>query len=151
MASDKHVVLLVDDEPVSLMMLKHALQDKFDVRTAGSGQQALEILRREAVSLLITDQRMPEMSGTQLLQQSRALCPDLVCMVLTAETDVDTLINAIAESGALRVINKPWKPEEIIRSIEAALEYYESTKKRRQVMDQLTQAKGILDRVVNRQ
>lgn len=151
MANSKYVVLLVDDEPVSLMMLRHALQDKFNVRTASSGQQALEVLRRETVSLLITDQRMPEMSGTQLLQQSRALCPDLVCIVLTGETNVDVLMNAITESGALRVIHKPWKPEELVRNIEAALEHYESMQRRKQVMDQLTQANGILNRILNRQ
>jgi DNA-binding NtrC family response regulator len=151
MATSKHVVLLVDDEPVSLMMLRHALQDKFNVRTASSGQQALEILGRETVSLLITDQRMPEMSGTQLLQQSRALCPDLVCIVLTGETNVDVLINAIAESGALRVLHKPWKPEEIVKSIEAALEYYESARRRKQVMEQLAQANRTLGQIVNGQ
>jgi DNA-binding NtrC family response regulator len=148
MASNEHVVLLVDDEPVNLMMLKHALQGKFNVRTASSGQEALGVLRGESVALLITDQRMPGMTGTELLRQSRQLCPDLICLLLTAEKDMDTLMSAIAESGAMRVINKPWNPEEIVSSIEAALDQYENRRKKKQVMDQLARANQILNRVV---
>lgn len=151
MASNEHVLLLVDDEPVNLMMLKHALHGKFNVRTASSGTEALEILRGEAVSLLITDQRMPGMTGTELLRQSRKLYPEIICLLLTAEKDVDTLISAIAESGAMRVINKPWNPEEIVLSIEAALEQYENMRKKKQVMDQLTRANQVLNRIVKNQ
>lgn len=148
MASKEHVVLLVDDEPVNLMLLERALRGKFNVRTAGSGREALDVLRREPVTLLITDQRMPGMTGTELLQQSRRLYPDLVGLLLTAENDVGTLVDAIAKSGALRVINKPWKAEELISSIEAALEQIENTRKTKQVMDQLTRANQILNRIV---
>src|SRR5689334_7757794 len=108
MIDPHHLVLLVDDEPINLMMLKKVLRAKFNVKTAGTGQEALAILKGEAISLLITDQRMPGMSGTDLMRESRLLNPDLFCILMTAENDMDTLINAIVESGPIRVINKPW-------------------------------------------
>jgi DNA-binding NtrC family response regulator len=149
MLSQNHLVLIVDDEPINLMMLQKVLRAKFSVKTAGSGQEALTILRREAVSLLITDQRMPGMTGTDLMRQSRLIDPNMFCILMTAENDMDTLMNAIVESGALRVINKPWDPARILTQVEDALEKYEAARKKKEVIDQLRRANQILERITN--
>ena len=150
MLSQNHLVLIVDDEPINLMMLQKVLRAKFSVKTAGSGQEALTILKREAVSLLITDQRMPGMTGTDLMRQGRLIDPNMFCILMTAESDMDTLMNAIAESGALRVINKPWDPAKILTQVEDALEKYEAARKKKEVIDQLRRANQVLERITNR-
>jgi DNA-binding NtrC family response regulator len=149
MVSQNHLVLIVDDEPINLMMLQKVLRAKFSVRTAGSGQEALAILKREAVSLLITDQRMPGMTGTDLMRQSRLIDPDMFCILMTAESDMDTLMNAIVESGAIRVINKPWDPARILTQVEDALEKYAAARKKKDVIDQLRRANQVLERITN--
>jgi DNA-binding NtrC family response regulator len=149
MVSHHHLVLIVDDEPINLMMLQKVLRTKFIVKTAGSGQEALAILKREVVSLLITDQRMPGMTGTDLMRQSRLIVPDMFCILMTAESDMDTLMNAIVESGAIRVINKPWDAAKILIQVEDALEKYEAARKKKEVIDQLRRANQVLERITN--
>lgn len=151
MLSQNHLVLIVDDEPINLMMLQKVLRAKFSVKTAGSGQEALAILKREAVSLLITDQRMPGMTGTDLMRQSRLIDPNMFCILMTAESDMDTLMKAIVESGALRVINKPWDPAKILMQVEDALEKYEAARKKKGVIDQLRRANQVLERITGNQ
>jgi DNA-binding NtrC family response regulator len=148
MENRNHIVLAVDDEPINLMMLEKVLSGQFRVKTAGSGQEALEILHREEVSLLITDQRMPGMSGTELLRQSRALYPDMACFLLTAENDIKTFFDAIVNMGAICVINKPWEPVHLLRTVEVALKNYESLHQNKQAMDQLKIASQSLNKFV---
>ena len=77
-----HTILAVDDEPINLRMLERLLRKHFRVLTANSPDEALRILELEDVSLLLTDQRMPGMLGTELLRRSRVLHPDMVRMVV---------------------------------------------------------------------
>jgi DNA-binding NtrC family response regulator len=148
METPNHIVLVVDDEPVNLMMLEKVLSSQVTVRTASSGQQALEILHREEVSLLITDQRMPGMSGTELLRQSRERYPDMACFLLTAENDVKTFFDAIVNMGAICVINKPWDPVHLLSTVATALKNYERLHHNKQAMDQLKKATQSLNRFV---
>ncbi len=147
MTTKNHLVLIVDDEPVNLMMLARVLRAKFNVKTAGSGQEALALLKSETVALLITDQRMPGMTGTELMSEGRQIAPEMICILMTAESDMDTLMNAIAESGAIRVINKPWDPAKIVAQVEDALQKYEAVRKTKEVMDQLKRANQVLERI----
>src|ERR1051326_5530516 len=112
MLEHSHTILIVDDDPLNLKMLERLLQRQFKIRTADGGEAALAILKQEQVSLIITDQQMPGMMGTELLRQSRAMNPDIVCLLMTANKDFETTVDATMKSKALRVINKPWKPEE---------------------------------------
>ena len=151
MTDQNHLILIVDDEPINLMMLAKVLRAKFDVKTASSGQEALAMLKREAVSLLITDQRMPGMTGTELMRHSRLINPDMFCILMTAENDMDTLMSAIVESGAIRVINKPWDAAKILSQVEDALAKYEAARKKKAVMDQLKRANQVLGRLTGNQ
>ena len=147
MTTKNYLVLIVDDEPVNLMMLARVLRAKFNVKTAGSGQEALALLKSETVALLITDQRMPGMTGTELMSEGRQIAPEMICILMTAESDMDTLMNAIVESGAIRVINKPWNPAKIVAQVEDALQKYEAARKTKEVMDQLKRANQVLERI----
>ena len=108
MLKHTHTILVVDDESTSLLMLEKVLRTSYTVITARSGAEALDVLKREEISLLITDQRMPGMTGTELLRESQSLRPGMVSMLLTSNNDTETFIDAITKAGALRVINKPW-------------------------------------------
>ena len=151
MLEDTHTILTVDDDPLNLKMLEHLLKRDFKTLTASSGEAALEILKYNKVSLIITDQRMPGMTGTELLRKSRAIDPDLVCILMTANKDAVTVIDATMKSGALRVINKPLKPEEVKHSVQTALERYESLVQNKQAFNRLKAANVILERIKRNQ
>ena len=108
-------VLLVDDEFEVLAVLEALLDDDWDVHTAQSGKAALELLESEpTIQLVITDQRMPEMTGVELLQTVAESHPDLYRMVLTAYSDVDPIVAAINQGKVDQFILKtpsgfaPW-------------------------------------------
>ena len=151
MLKQQHTILAVDDEPANLRLLERLLRRDHRVLTATNGEDALGILRHEKVSLIITDQRMPGMSGTELLRKSRTLDPDMVRMVVTANNDADTFIDAIKNSGAVRVINKPWDPDKVLELVRLALEKYEVLAGNKQAISQLKQANADLGRAVKRQ
>jgi DNA-binding NtrC family response regulator len=151
MLKQSHRILVVDDEPTNLLMLEKLLKPSYTVCTAASGEQALEWIRREEFSLLITDQRMPGMKGTELLRQSQILRPAMVSMLLTSNKDSQTFIDAVVNSGAVRVVTKPWEPDDLLSVVETSLRMYESNLERQGAMDRLKLINESLDRIVNRQ
>ncbi|MGY1754430.1 FAD-dependent oxidoreductase [Blastococcus sp. SYSU D01042] len=115
------VLLAVDDDAPVLAAVERDLRDryaeKYQVLAAGSGEQALDLLRRlrlreEPVALLLVDQRMPGMTGTELLTASRELYPDARRVLLTAYADTDAAIRAINDAGVEHYLLKPWDPPE---------------------------------------
>ena len=121
MTGKTYTILIVDDEVVNLRMLERLMRSQYSLLTAMNGPAALEILKQNDVSLLISDERMPGMTGIELLRASRNINPDLVCMLITANTDNDTSLKAINDAGALRVIHKPWNPATVLQFVEEAL------------------------------
>ena len=150
MLTQAHTILAVDDVPINLRMLERLLRKHFRVLTAGSAEEALQILEREKVSLILTDQRMPGMQGTELLRKSQALHPDMVRMVVTATNDSETFIDAIKNSGAIRVISKPWDPDKVLQAIMDALARYERLLENKEAISRLKQANEDLNKVVRR-
>ena len=115
-------VLLVDDEFEVLAVLEALLDDDWEVHTAQSGKEALEILHSDVpIDLVITDQRMPEMTGVELLSSLGDSHPDLYRMVLTAYSDVEPIVAAINQGKVDQFILKPWDPEAIRRLVEEGL------------------------------
>ncbi len=147
MLKQVHTILIVDDDRNTLRLLEKVLGRRYTIMTAASGEEAMEILRRQPVSLLLTDQCMPGMAGTELIREGRSLCPNLICMLLTGKDDVGVFIDALTKSRAVRVINKPWNPEKILADIHAALERHEAQLKDRQAMNRLKQAKESLKKL----
>jgi len=121
MTAKTDTILIVDDEMVNLRMLERLLRSRYSVLTATNGLAALEILKQDDISLLISDQRMPGMTGIELLRESGNINPDLARLLVTASTDNETSIEAIKDAGALRVIHKPWNPETVLQFVQEGL------------------------------
>jgi len=126
----KYKVLIVDDEPANLRALERLFRGRYDVLTAASGAAALQLLRQQDVALLIADQRMPEMTGIELLKQTVTLRPRMVRIILTGYTDVNALVEAINSGQVYRYVTKPWSNEELQLTVKRALEHYETNRNR---------------------
>ena len=113
-------VLIVDDERLNLTVLRDVLEDHYTVHTAESGEEALRLADRVALDVVVTDQRMPGMSGVELLTELRRRRPDLAGIVLTAYTDSQALEAAINQAAVFRFIRKPWEPAEILHALDQA-------------------------------
>ncbi|MEW6417013.1 MAG: HD domain-containing phosphohydrolase [Nitrospirota bacterium] len=119
-------VLFVDDEENILRSLRRLLMDEdFEVITANSGEEALEILKNNHdIGLIVSDQRMPGLTGVDFLEKAKEIAPDALRIVLTGYADVNAAIEAINRGGAYRYITKPWKDEELIQVIRDAVQRY---------------------------
>ena len=121
-------VLYVDDEENNLTAFNSAFRRYFDVYTASSAEAGRVILDKEDIHVLITDQRMPDETGTQLLKTAVEKYPDQVRILLTAYADIDAVISAINEGYIFRYLKKPWDELELKESIELAYENYRQLK-----------------------
>ena len=130
----KHSVLLVDDEPEILFSLTGLLRREFELYTAESAKQALEILRQHPVHVVMTDQRMPEMTGVELLGRVRTEYPQAIRIVFTGYADIKAVIDAVNNGGLFRYITKPWDPDELIEVLHAAAAAYEAAAQRQQLV-----------------
>ncbi|HIE97989.1 MAG TPA: response regulator [Planctomycetes bacterium] len=126
----KHPILIVDDEPDVLFSLKGLLRHDFELHTAESGEQALAILRQHPIHVVMTDQRMPGMTGTELMSQAKVLHPDAVRIVFTGYADIKAVIEAINTGGLYRYITKPWDPDELIDVLHHAAQRYDQDAKK---------------------
>ena len=121
-----HRILLVDDDDELLQSLKEMLVPVgYDLRTANNARTALRILERENISLVLADQRMPSMSGLDLLAQVKLVQPNTTRILMTGAVQPQTLIEAINRGEIYKFLAKPWKPEELIVSIHNAVHRYE--------------------------
>lgn len=126
-------ILIVDDEPANLRTLARLFREDYEVLTAGSGDEALVLLGLHDVALLITDQRMPGMTGIELLKKTVPLRPRMVRIILTGYTDVDALVEAINCGQVYRYVAKPWNNDELRLTVKRALEHFESFKQRHEL------------------
>ena len=117
----KHNILIVDDEQDSLDLLQRTLRKECIVFAAKSGETALRILKDSNISMIIADQKMPGMTGTQLFQRTMEVCPHVTRVILTGYTDVEDLVEAINTGHVYRYITKPWKPEELRITVKQVL------------------------------
>lgn len=119
-------VLLVDDDPLALAAIARVLAD-VDARvlTAGSGEQALEVMLREDVQVVVCDYEMPKMNGARLLSAARALRPEVVRIMLTGRADLETAVAAINQGEVFRFLQKPWSNDELRDTVVEALTRYQ--------------------------
>lgn len=120
----KYRVLLVDDEVGNLGNLLFAFELTFDIVTAASGAEALEIMEREMFAVIISDQRMPTMTGTELLSRVKENYPQTVRILITAYTDIEAAVAAINSGDVYRYIGKEQPIDEIEAYIRQAIDYY---------------------------
>ena len=121
----RHSLLIVDDEKEILRSLSLTFMQDYEVFTASSGIEALAILERQDIALILADQRMPEMTGVELLTKVFQINPNAIRIILTGYTDTAALIEAINQGQIYRYITKPWDRQELRITIKRALENYE--------------------------
>ncbi|HUJ25404.1 MAG TPA: hybrid sensor histidine kinase/response regulator [Myxococcales bacterium] len=121
-------ILIVDDERPNLTVLRNFLEAGYRVHEATSGKEGLEIAAQEDLDVVITDQRMPEMSGVEMLEELRQLKPDVAGIVLTGFTDPPALISAINRARVFRFLKKPWQPDDILEAVRQASEHVYQTR-----------------------
>ncbi|MFM7427019.1 MAG: response regulator [Elainella sp.] len=127
----KPKMLVVDDEPDNLDLLYRTFRRDFTVLRAESGVAALQVLAAEGeVAVIISDQRMPEMKGTEFLSKTVPQFPDTMRIILTGFTDVEDLVEAINSGQVYKYITKPWDPNELKQVVQRAAETYELLKLR---------------------
>jgi two-component system, NtrC family, response regulator AtoC len=138
-------VLVVDDEQDNLDAFRFNFKKAFRISTATSGAEALEILAAEDVAVIVTDQRMPRMTGLELLKAAQEIRPDAVRIILTAFTDVDVLIEAINQGTIYRYITKPWDAKEVRGVLAQAIERFHLTRENGRLIAQLEEYTGSLN------
>ena len=137
----QHKILLVDDEPANLLVLAELLGNHYQVLQALSGAEALQLLQAQPadapVSLLLTDQRMPGMTGVELCQALAEQSPDSVRLIITGFIDVNAIIDAINQAGIYKFIVKPFTGEDLLLTLARAIEAYELKLELRRYVSQL--------------
>ncbi|MGF1521342.1 MAG: response regulator [Leptolyngbyaceae cyanobacterium] len=142
--ANKASMLVVDDEPDNLDLLYRTFRRDFNVLRAESGKQALDVLAEHGeVAVIISDQRMPEMKGTEFLSKTVPEFPDTVRIILTGFTDVEDLVDAINAGQVYRYITKPWDPDQLKHVVDQAAKTYELLKQRGEAID-LSQSQQML-------
>jgi len=141
----KRTVLFVDDEEKLLRSLKTGLLDEpYNSIFAKSGKKALELLESNDVQVIVTDMRMPQMNGLELLRIVKQEYPNIIRMVLSGYTQITTLLTAINQGEVYKFITKPWKLEEEFKpAIRQALERYNSQAERNNLLAEMNEYKGI--------
>ncbi len=132
-----HVILFVDDEPEVLAILRRSFpaDDGYVTLTAPTGALALEILASRRVDLLVTDQRMPQMTGIELVEAAHRLDPDLCAILLTAYTDPREIVEAINRGQVYRYLVKPWEHTDLKQTVLRALERVDLRRERARLYD----------------
>jgi CheY-like chemotaxis protein len=145
----KPKMLVVDDEPDNLDLLYRTFRREFNVLRAESGVNALSVLAAEGeVAVIISDQRMPEMKGTEFLSKTVPQFPDTVRIILTGFTDVEDLVEAINAGQVYKYITKPWDPHELRAVVHRAAETYELLKQRTEELNRAQAQTELLATIV---
>ncbi|HYN89908.1 MAG TPA: diguanylate cyclase [Ardenticatenaceae bacterium] len=122
----KPAILVVDDDRSITSVLDRSLSDEFNVFTANSGQAALDILRRQEIAVILTDQRMPGLTGVQLLERAQKIQPNAVGILLSGYSDGVALARAINLGSVHAYIAKPWNHDELRQQLSDAIQKYQA-------------------------
>ena len=141
----RYPILVVDDEQDNLDAFRFNFRKQFELLTAKSGAEALELLQGADPAVIVTDQRMPGMTGIELLKQAAAVRPDAVGIILTAYTDVDVLIEAVNMGQVYRYITKPWDSREVKAVLVQAVERHHLGRENKRLQAQLQDYVGYLE------
>lgn len=140
MPGRRPVLLIVDDEPDVAESLRHLFRRDYKVLTASSGPDALELLAEDEVHVILSDQRMPGMTGDVFLAQARTVRPDAVRMLFTGYADIQAVISAVNEGRIFRYILKPWDPLELESLVRQAADQYALIAERNRLLAELSEA-----------
>lgn len=134
---NRKAILLVDDEELALKYFTRAFQDRFVIHSAGSAQEALKVLeeRHREIGVIVTDQRMPEATGVELLKVVRHRYPSTVRILTTGYSDLDTLVEAINTGCVYSFVSKPWELSDLAETLERALAHHHEQLATAEVME----------------
>ena len=120
---EKYTILLVDDEENNLQLLKRTLRGQYNILTAHNGVEALEVVKEygDKISLIVSDQKMPVMEGTEFLKEVRKIQPQIVKILLTGHVDTDIIVSSINDCDLFQYILKPFEPEELKIAVESGI------------------------------
>jgi two-component system NtrC family sensor kinase len=136
-------VLFVDDDESNLLVCQAVCGDEFDVLTASGGAEALALMRTHEVAVVVSDQRMPFMSGVELLEQVRREFPDATRVLVTAYADAQNAIDAINRGRVRRYLKKPWDPIELKAELMDGLERYSTQRRIKELERRLIQTERV--------
>jgi response regulator RpfG family c-di-GMP phosphodiesterase len=123
--AEKHCLLVVDDEPDVCDSVHDLLRREFRVLKANSAVEGFRILREEEVHIIMTDQRMPQITGVEMLTKVKAKNPMAVRMLFTGYADLESIIAAINQGHVYQFLRKPWQPEDLQMAVRNAVVEYE--------------------------
>jgi len=135
--NSRYTVLCVDDEEENLRSLERILRREFNILSASSARAALDRLAQSDVQLIISDQRMPEMTGVEFFERVIETHPQAIRILLTGYTDAHTMIDAINNGRIYKYITKPWDPTELLITVRQGLEHHQLSKENSQLVEKL--------------
>lgn len=138
-------VLYIDDEVGNLNAFKAAFRRDFNVFISDNAEEGLEILDKEEIHIIMTDQRMPKTTGVQFLQKVLEKHPDPIRILVTGYTDMDALVDAVNKGHIFKYITKPWEVDNLKMILEKAYEVYNLTKLKDDTADKLQKANEQLE------
>ncbi len=142
------IILYIDDEEQNLLAFRSAFRRIYEVHTALSAEQGLQILETEAIEVIITDQRMPDMTGTEFLEQIIPIYPNIIRMILTGFSDIGAIVEAINRGQVYRYINKPWNKDDLKIAIDNALDSFRLRSHNKMLVEHLQEANHNLEQKV---
>lgn len=152
--TEKPTLLVVDDESDNLDALERVFRKKYHFLKANSGKEALTLLAQNPqVAVVITDQRMPQMTGVELLENTLISHPKMVRILLTGFTDIDSIIAAVNKGHIFRYITKPWDTTDLVNCVEQAMEHFsraEQLQIKNQELENALKELQLLDQAKNR-
>jgi C4-dicarboxylate-specific signal transduction histidine kinase len=143
-----HPILYIDDEEDNLTVFNATFRRDYEIHVAISGKKGLEIMKEHDIHLVITDQRMPEMTGVEFLERIIPDYPDCIRMVLTGFSDMEAIIQAINKGRVYRYITKPWNREEFKITMDRALETFDLKIQNKKLIEDLKEANRNLEQKV---
>ncbi|MFW2372227.1 MAG: response regulator [Gammaproteobacteria bacterium] len=145
----ERTILLVDDEDNILRALVRLLRrDDYNILTASSAREGLECLKENTVGVILSDQRMPEVSGVEFLSQVKLLYPDTMRMVLSGYTDLKSVTDAINQGAIYKFLTKPWDDELLRENIRKAFNHFSLARENKRLNDELLRLNEVLEKRV---
>jgi response regulator RpfG family c-di-GMP phosphodiesterase len=145
MSNDKVNVLYIDDEEHNLVSFKASFRRMFNVYTAESAEEGGKILEKEKIHVILSDQRMPRMTGIEFFESIKDSHPEPIRILITGYTDINAVIDAINRGQVYKYLTKPWNEEDVRNFVEKAYEVFRLRKENQELTDKLLDANKKLE------
>ncbi|NOG45503.1 MAG: sigma-54-dependent Fis family transcriptional regulator [Calditrichaeota bacterium] len=143
---NKANILIVDDQQEILNSMRRIFQREYTVFTALSGAEGIKILNQESITVILSDQRMPQMDGVEFLEKAFALQPDAIRIMVTGYADIEASINAVNNAQIYQYIAKPFEPDELKLVVKGAVERYNLTQQNKVMQQELVKQNAVLEK-----